>query len=51
MSFQKNLGLLLLAIYLILQGLAVIMGLAFHGMATILAVLALVAGILLLIGR
>jgi hypothetical protein len=51
MSFQKNLGLLFLSIYLILQGLAVLFGLKFDAMLIVMGILALVAGILLLIGR
>ncbi|MEY2479293.1 MAG: hypothetical protein QOI04_220 [Verrucomicrobiota bacterium] len=49
MNFQKNLGLLLLAIYLILVG---IMSLAAVAIPPILmGILALAAGILILIGR
>lgn len=51
MSFQKNIGLLLLSIYLILIGLNGLFDLKFAAMGTILAILALVAGILILIGR
>ena len=51
MAFQKNLGLLLLAIYLIVAGLVALFGLTFHGIGIVMGILALVAGILLLIGR
>lgn len=50
MNFQKNLGLLLLAIYLILVGITTL----FHTIAipvVVMGILALVAGILILIGR
>jgi hypothetical protein len=50
MNFQKNLGLLLLAIYLILVGImALVSGIAIPPVIT--GVLALAAGILILIGR
>ena len=46
-----RLGVLLLAIYLILLGLIGLLGLSFSGSEIVLALLALAAGILLLIGR
>jgi len=46
---QRNLGMLLLAIFLVLYGIAGIAALGFPG--PVLAVVALIAGILLLIGR
>ncbi len=51
MGFQKNLGLLLLSIYLIFVGLVALFGLTFNGMGIVMGILALVAGILILIGR
>jgi hypothetical protein len=48
MNFQKNLGLLVLAIYLICVGLVTLFGL---GIGIVTGILALVAGILILIGR
>jgi hypothetical protein len=48
MNFTKNIGMLLLAIYLIVVGLAGIFGFA---MGILLPVLALVTGIFILIGR
>jgi uncharacterized membrane protein HdeD (DUF308 family) len=51
MSFQKNLGFLLLAIFLILYGLIALFSLTFNGLPIIMGILALVAGILILIGR
>jgi hypothetical protein len=48
---KKGLGMTLLAIWLILQGLSSLIGFSFQGLGVIMAVLALVAGILLLLGR
>jgi hypothetical protein len=48
MTFTRNIGMLLLAIYLILVGLTGLFGLAF---GILLSALALVAGIFILIGR
>ncbi len=47
----KNLGMLLLAIWLIISGLVPLLNLSFEGLGTLMAVLALVAGALILIGR
>ena len=49
MSFTKNIGFLLLAIYLILIGIVTLAAVAIPGI--ILGILALVAGIFILIGR
>jgi hypothetical protein len=46
-----NLGFLLLAIWLILTGLIGLFSLSFSGLGIIMALLALAAGILILIGR
>ncbi len=52
MNFTKNIGMLLLAIWLILTGLIVLVpALAFNGVGTVLAILAIVAGVFILIGR
>jgi hypothetical protein len=48
---QRNLGMLLLGIWLILTGLLALVNLAFPAQGTIMALLALAAGILILIGR
>ena len=48
MNITKNLGMLLLAIYLILSGL---MGLLGFSLGIIMPILALAAGILILIGK
>jgi hypothetical protein len=47
----KNLGMLLLAIYLILAGIIGIFGASLGAAAIVLPILALVAGILILIGK
>ena len=49
MNFQKNLGLLLLAIYLILVGIVSLVSIAIPPI--VMGILALAAGILILIGR
>lgn len=48
MNFTKNIGMLLLAIYLILVGLVTMFGL---GIGYIAGIVALVAGIFILIGK
>ena len=47
----KNLGMLLLGIWLIISGLVPLLNLSFEGLGTLLAVLALAAGALILRGR
>jgi hypothetical protein len=47
----RNLGMLLLAIWLILTGLMPLLNLSFQGVGTIMAILAIASGVLLLIGR
>lgn len=51
MRLTKNLGMLLLGIWLIIQSLEVLVGLSFRGLGTIEGVLALVAGVLIMVGR
>ena len=48
-TFQRNVGMLLLAVWLILYGLAGMIALVLP--ASLMAVLALLAGILILVGR
>jgi len=50
MRFTRNIGFLLLAIWLILTGLAAIIPL-FAGLGIVLAILAIAAGIFIIIGR
>ena len=49
LTFQRNLGMLLLAVWLILYGLAGMIALGLP--SPLMAVLALLAGILILVGR
>ena len=51
MNITKNLGMLVLAIYLIIVGIIGIFGVSIGGLSIILPILALVAGILILIGK
>ncbi len=51
MRITQNMGMLLLAIWLILTGLITLLGLSFQGLPLIMGILALAAGILILLGR
>jgi len=51
MKITKNVGLLLLGIWLILTGLLPLIDMASPGMVTVMAVLAIAAGALILVGR
>lgn len=51
MRLPKNLGMVLLAVWLILTGLIGLFSLSFGGLPIIMGILALAAGILLLLGR
>lgn len=51
MKPTRNLGMLLLGIWLILTGLIPLLNLGSPGLSTILAVLAVAAGVLILLGR
>jgi hypothetical protein len=50
-SLTKNIGMLLLAIWLILSGLIPLLSLSFSGLGMLMAILALAAGVCILIGR
>jgi hypothetical protein len=50
-GLTRNLGMLLLAIWLILSGLMPLLSLSFSGAATIMSILAVAAGVLILAGR
>lgn len=50
-SMNKNLGLLVLAIWLILSGLSQVMSIPIPSLEMVLAVLAIAAGVLLLMNR
>lgn len=51
MKLTKNLGMLLLGIWLIAMGLIPLLHLSFSGLEMVMAVLAIAAGALILIGR
>jgi len=51
MNLTKNLGMLLLGIWLILNGLIALLSFSFQGLSLIMAILALAAGALILVGR
>jgi len=51
MRLTKNLGMLLLGIWLIFTGLIPLLNLSFSGLGTFMAVLAIAAGALILLGR
>jgi len=50
-KLSKNLGLLVLSIWLILYGLIAVFNLAFQGQGIIMGILALAAGVLLILQR
>ena len=50
-KLTKNLGMLLLGIWLVLNGLISLLSLSFSGMWVLMGVLAVAAGICILIGR
>jgi hypothetical protein len=49
--FTKNIGMLLLSIWLILGGLIALFSLSFNGLDIIMGLLAIAAGIFILLGR
>jgi len=51
MNPTRNLGMLLLGIWLIVSGLVALIGLTFQGLPILMGILALAAGILVLLGR
>jgi hypothetical protein len=51
MRTTRSIGLLLLAIWLILQGLIPLLHFSFAGLSVVMAILAIAAGILILLGR
>lgn len=51
MRLPKSLGMLLLAIWLIVTGLVPLLSISSAGIGTIMAVLAVAAGVLILLGR
>jgi hypothetical protein len=51
MKVTKNIGMLLLAAWLILTGLLPLLNVGFSGLGTVMAALAIAAGVLIVIGR
>ncbi len=51
MKFTQSLGMLLLAIWLIVTGLIALLHLSFSGLPIIMAILAIAAGVLILLDR
>ena len=51
MKLTRNIGMLLLAAWLILTGLIPLLNLSFSGLGTVMAVLAIGAGALIVVGR
>ncbi len=51
MKFTRNLGMLLLAVWLIMTALIPMLNLSFSGLSTVMHVLAIAAGILIILGR
>lgn len=51
MNVTKNIGMLLLAIWLFLTGLIPLLNLSFSGLGTVMAILAIAAGVLIVVGR
>ena len=51
MKTTKSLGMLLLGVWLIISGLVPLLNLSFSGLGTLMAVLAVIAGALIIVGR
>jgi hypothetical protein len=51
MKLTRNIGMLLLAAWLVLTGLVPLLNLSFSGLGTVMAVLAIAAGVLIALGR
>lgn len=51
MRITRNIGMLLLAIWLILYGLIALLSLSFQGLGLLMGLLAIAAGIFILLGR
>jgi hypothetical protein len=51
MKITKNIGMLLLGIWLIATGLIPLLSISFSGLGTIMAILAIAAGALIIVGR
>ncbi len=51
MTVTRSVGMLLLAVWLILTGLASLLTISFSGFGVLMAILAIAAGVLILLGR
>lgn len=51
MKLTRNVGMLLLAPWLVLTGLVPLLNLSFSGLGTVMAILAIAAGVLIAVGR
>jgi len=51
MKLTKNIGMLLLSVWLVLTGLIPLLNLSFQGLGTVMAILAIAAGVLIVVGR
>jgi hypothetical protein len=51
MKLTTNVGMLLLAVWLILTGLVPLLNLSFSGLGTVMAILAIAAGVLIVVSR
>jgi hypothetical protein len=51
MKLPTNLGMILLAVFLILYGLIALLGLSFHGSHYVMGGLAIASGVLLILGK
>ncbi len=51
MKLTKNIGMLLLAIWLILYGVITLLSLSFSGLPLVMAILAIAAGVLILLDK
>jgi hypothetical protein len=51
MKITRNIGMLLLALWLILTGIIPLLNLGFSGLGIVMAILAIAAGVLIAIGR
>lgn len=51
MKVTRNLGMLLLGVWLIATGLIPLLNISFSGLGTIMAVLAIAAGVMIIVGR
>ena len=51
MKLTRNIGMLLLAIWLVTTGLMPLFNFSFQGLGTVMAILAIAAGVLIAVGR